>query len=80
MKKLRFLLLSLLLVCLLAAMPLAVQADEGDYDRIENYRITVELRPDGSADITYDIDWQVLAGEEDEYLSWVKIGLANTHA
>lgn len=55
-------------------------ADEGDYDKINSYIVTVALREDGSADITYDIDWQVLAGDRTEYLSWVKIGLANRHA
>lgn len=80
MKRFCKLLTAALLLCLLAVLPLAAHADEGDYDSIEEYLITVELRPDGSADITYEIDWQVLAGEEDEYLSWVKIGLANRYA
>lgn len=79
MKKLFALLwAALLLGLVLLALPAA--ADEGDYDEITDYRITVDLRQDGSADITYDVDWQVLAGEKNEYLSWVKIGLANSYA
>lgn len=79
MKK-RFALLwaALLLCAALLALPAA--ADEGDYDRINEYLVTVDLREDGSADITYDIDWQVLTGSDSEYLSWVKIGLANSYA
>ena len=51
------------LACLLAAVMLAalcvpaVSADEGDYDEIQSYVITVDPRQDGSADITYEIDW-----------------------
>lgn len=69
-----------LLVLLCGLFCTAASADEGDYDKINNYIVTVALREDGSADITYDIDWQVLAGDRTEYLSWVKIGLANRHA
>ncbi|MGN0983240.1 MAG: hypothetical protein ACI4OI_00240, partial [Gemmiger sp.] len=79
MKKHLSLLWAALLLCF-ALLALPACADEGDYDAIQNYEVTVELREDGSADITYDIDWQVLAGDKTEYLSWVKIGLANAHA
>ncbi len=59
-----------------AAAPPAL-ADAGDLDRIDAYTVTVDPRPDGSADITYDIDWQVIGGSADDALSWVRIGLAN---
>ena len=68
----------LLLLALALAVPAA--ADEGDYDRIDNYVVTVDPRQDGSADITYEVDWSVIGGEQSDYLSWVKIGLANSHA
>lgn len=74
------------LACLLAAVMLAalcvpaVSADEGDYDEIQSYVITVDPRQDGSADITYKIDWQVIGGGSGDYLSWVNIGLANSYA
>ena len=55
----------------------APYAESGDYDYIRNYVVTVDPREDGSADITYDIDWQVIDGDATDYLSWVKIGLAN---
>lgn len=77
--------LAFFLCCVLAALPafaendLAPHALEGDMDYIRNYVVTVDLREDGSADITYDIDWQVIAGDKTEYLSWVKIGLANAY-
>ena len=63
-----------------AETPLAPYAYEGDYDYIMDYAVTVDPLQDGSAIITYDIDWQVLRGDATEYLSWVKIGLANRHA
>lgn len=34
----------------------------------------------GSADIVYDITWQVIDGDQTDYLSWVKIGLPNAYA
>ena len=77
--------LTVLLCCLLTVLPAAAEtadapyAEEGDLDYIRNYVVTVDLREDGSADITYDIDWQVIGGEKTDYLSWVKIGLANSH-
>lgn len=77
--------LTVLLCCLLTVLPAAAEtadapyAEEGDLDYIRNYVVTVDLREDGSADIIYDIDWQVIGGEKTDYLSWVKIGLANSH-
>ena len=69
------------LLCLAAfAGDLAPYAESGDMDYIPYYRVTVDPREDGSADITYEIDWQVIDGGRDDYLSWVKIGLANAHA
>ena len=59
---------------------LAPFADEGDMDYIPDYLVTVDLREDGSADITYDITWQVIGGDQTDYLSWVKIGLPNAYA
>lgn len=78
--------LAALLCCVLTALPvfavdqgLAPYAEEGDMDYIRDYVVTVDLREDGSADITYDIDWQVIDGDATQYLTWVKIGLANSH-
>lgn len=74
--------LTALLAALLlaAALPTAALADSGDYDEITNYVVTVDPRQDGSADITYEIDWQVIGGGAEDYLSWVNIGLANEYA
>ena len=48
----------------------APYAEDGDMDYIPLYRVTVDPREDGSADITYEIDWQVIDGGRDDYLSW----------
>ena len=61
-----------------AAQVDAPYAESGDMDYIRSYIVTVDPREDGSADITYDIDWQVIDGDKTDYLSWVKIGLANS--
>ena len=74
--------LALTLAALLTAALLAPAAfaDAGDYDEITNYVVTVDPRQDGSADITYEIDWKVIGGGSGDSLSWVNIGLANSHA
>ena len=82
LRKLSALFTAMLLVCLLGALPaaaddLAPYAEEGDLDYIPRYVVTVDPRQDGTADITYEIDWQVIGGDADDYLTWVKIGLAN---
>ena len=81
----RLALLCAVLTCgMLLALPAAAAeadapyAEDGDMDYIRNYVVTVDPREDGSADITYDIDWQVIDGDKTDYLSWVKIGLANS--
>lgn len=66
-----------LTAALLCAAATPALADSGDLDRIDAYTVTVDPRADGSADITYDIDWQVIGGSADDPLSWVRIGLAN---
>ena len=43
-----------------AAQTEAPCAEDGDMDYIRSYVVTVDPREDGSADITYDIDWQVI--------------------
>ena len=63
-----------LLLCLAAVWLCPARAD---LDRIRSYTVTVDPRADGSADITYDIDWEVIGGSAEEPLSWVRIGLAN---
>ena len=75
--------LALALAALLTAAALlapAAFADAGDYDEITNYVVTVDPRQDGSADITYEIDWKVIGGGAEDSLSWVTIGLANEYA
>ena len=75
--------LTAVLACLALVGALCVPAafaDAGDYDEITSYVVTVDPRQDGSADITYEIDWNVIGGGSDDYLSWVNIGLANEYA
>ncbi|MGN0975222.1 MAG: hypothetical protein ACI4OL_04415 [Gemmiger sp.] len=80
---LRALRLAALAACLAAVLAVPAfaggYAEPGDYDEIESYTVTVNPRPNGSADITYDIQWQVVGGSANDYLSWVKIGLANEY-
>lgn len=71
----------LLVLCVLAQVLLLCIAIFGDMpdpqDKIDAYNITVEPREDGSLDITYDIVWTAL--DENEPLTWVEIGIANSN-
>lgn len=77
MKKRVFVLLAVLALLAAACLP-ALAA--GDLDEISRFEVRVELRGDGTADITYTVDWLVLDSTSQGPLEWVKIGIANQEA
>lgn len=68
-----------LLACvfLLAALLAPAAGAAHNLDEIQNYSLTVTLRPDGSADLLYDIDWLVLDSSSEGPLEWAKVGVPN---
>lgn len=48
-------------------------------DEIQDYTITVNMRPDGTMDIKYHVEWKVLDDSSEGPLEWVKIGNPNKH-
>ena len=48
-------------------------------DEIQDYTIKVHMRPDGTMDIRYRIEWKVLDDKSEGLLTWVKIGNPNKH-
>ena len=48
-------------------------------DQIEEYTIKVVPRSDGTLDMVYHIKWRVLNDQKDGPLTWVKIGIPNSH-
>lgn len=50
-----------------------------DLDEIVNYNITVIPNQDATLNIYYDIDWLVLDSDSEGPLTWVKIGIPNSH-
>jgi hypothetical protein len=49
-------------------------------DEIEDYTITVNVREDGTLDIRYEIEWNVLSDKNgSEPVTWVKVGIPNSH-
>ena len=48
-------------------------------DQIEQETIEVDVQDDGSAILTYDLDWKVLDSTSEGPLSWVKIGIPNEY-
>ena len=71
----KYLALILAVLCLLP-----VSAFAKDLDEIQNYGVSVQLREDGTADLTYHVDWLVLDDNAEGPLEWVKIGIPNKHA
>ena len=69
----------IILTCLIATLLLTVNADVSPLDEIQNYTITVNMRPDGTMDIRYHIEWKVLDDKKEGPLEWVKIGNPNKH-
>lgn len=77
MKNKKLLFLSLMFIfCLLAFSNVCMAKD---LDVIRDYTITVDPRNDGSLDMTYHIEWEVLDSDSEGPLSWVKIGIPNAN-
>lgn len=58
---------------------MAVPVKAAPTDEILNYRITCDVNDDATVDISYHIDWKVLESDSAGPLSWVKIGIPNSH-
>lgn len=69
----------IILTCLFTALFLTVNAEISPLDEIQDYTITVNMRPDGTMDIRYHIEWKVLDDKKEGPLEWVKIGNPNKH-
>lgn len=71
MKKFILILLSLLLI---GAAAFAAPLDE-----IQEYHIQVNPRHDGSLDMQFHIRWKVLNASKEGPLTWVRVGIPNSH-
>ncbi len=58
--------------------PMGAQA-RNPLDEIQDYIIQVDMRPDGTMDIKYHIEWKVLDSTSEGPLEWVKVGCPNMH-
>lgn len=67
-----------MLICLVLALPTETFAKE-PLDEIQQYNLIVDMRNDGTMDISYHIEWKVLDDESEGPLEWVKIGIPNSH-
>lgn len=48
-------------------------------DHIHSYNITVDVEEDGTADITYELSWEVLDSDSYGPLDWAEVGLPNNN-
>lgn len=77
MKRFRFLsIVFVLFLCLSFTQKVSAKAP---LDEIQDYTITINMRPDGTMDIRYHVEWKVLDSTSEGPLSWVKIGNPNKH-
>jgi len=74
-----FLICTMVLVCFVSTALLPVSAATNPLDEIQDYTITVNMRPDGTMDIRYYVEWKVLDDSSEGPLEWVKIGNPNKH-
>lgn len=70
---------AMVLVCFITITPLPVNATSTPLDEIQDYTITVNMRPDGTMDIRYRVEWKILNDSKEGPLEWVKIGNPNKH-
>ena len=59
--------------------PPVVTPSSRDLDYILNYKITVDVNDDATLHMVYHIDWQVLDDTTDGPLTWLVIGIPNSH-
>ncbi len=65
---------------LFALLPLfSAHADAADLDEIVRYAVTVDVNEDATLHMVYHIDWKVLDSTSDGPLTWVQIGIPNSH-
>jgi len=70
----------LTVLCLCLWSPFGVTAQAADpTDEIEHFIVTVDVQEDASLQMTYHIDWRVLDDEKYGPLTWVDIGVPNSH-
>lgn len=74
-----FLMTMLITICTLFSLTTLPASASEPLDEIQNYVITVNMRPDGTMDIRYHVEWKVLDDQKEGLLSWVKIGNPNYH-
>lgn len=51
----------------------------GNLDEIVDYEITVDVNQDGTLSMKYHIEWKVLDSDSEGPLTWVKVGIPNSH-
>ncbi len=70
----------ILLLCLALTVPmLTLSAGAKDLDEILSYQITADVNEDATVDMVYHIEWLVLDSTSEGPLSWVEIGIPNSH-
>ena len=48
-----------------------------DLNRINEYTITIDPKPNGTLDMKYHLEWEVLNSKTEAPLEWIKIGIPN---
>ena len=77
--KTKFLTALLALVFALVLPISTAWAASSDLDEIVDYTITVDVNDDATLTMAYHVEWKVLDSKSEGPLSWVRIGIPNTH-
>lgn len=75
----KFLVCTMVIIFFITTALLPVKATTNPLDEIQDYTITVHMRPDGTMDIKYHVEWKVLDDSSEGPLEWVKIGNPNKY-
>ncbi len=76
MKKIKNILMAIVVFVICCSSVTVAYAASSNEDYIRNYVISVDTRQDGTLDITYELEWEVLKNGP---VTWVKIGIPNDH-
>lgn len=80
-KKIYIIIFAIIVMLLLSTQCFAKSKNKNknnDLDQINAYHITVNPRTDGSLDMKYHIEWEVLQDVSGSPLDWVEIGIPNS--
>ena len=79
MKKIEAKAILFISVLILLAGMMTAQTYAAGLDEIEDYEISATVNGDGTVKLIYHLEWKVLDSDSEGPLSWVRVGIPNSH-